>query len=204
MLAFLAPDAGPRPRRPSGTRRGDADPAHHRGPDRRGPRHPPSDRGQPLLRGPETGGQAPCPLLRRGADTEVPPLARARAPAQPGERRSVAGRQRPHLPRPVRLPAVEGLRYAFPNAMARLEPRSRELVALRDRVAAQPRIAAYLASDRRMPFNQQGIFRRYPELDAPAPRKPGAKRKGPATPRRRRPKTPVARRSRRPAARSGR
>ena len=42
------------------------------------------------------------------------------------------------------------------------------LVALRDRVAARPRIAAYLASDRRLAFNQQGIFRRYPELDAPA------------------------------------
>ncbi len=99
---------------------------------------------------------------------------------------------------------VEGLRYAFPNAMARLEPEIPRLAALRDRVAAHPRIAAYLASDRRLPFNQQGIFRRYPELDAPAPRKPGGKRKGPATPRRRRPKTPVARRSRRPAARSGR
>jgi glutathione S-transferase len=64
---------------------------------------------------------------------------------------------------------VEGLCYAFPNAMARLEPRLPRLVALRDRVAAQPRIAAYLASTRRLPFNQQGIFRRYPELDAPAP-----------------------------------
>jgi glutathione S-transferase len=64
---------------------------------------------------------------------------------------------------------VEGLRYAFPNAMARLEAKLPRLVALRDRVAARPRIAAYLASSRRIPFNQQGIFRRYPELDAPAP-----------------------------------
>jgi glutathione S-transferase len=65
---------------------------------------------------------------------------------------------------------VEGLRYAFPNAMARLEAKVPRLVALRDRVAKRPRIAAYLESKRRLPFNQQGIFRRYPELDAPAPR----------------------------------
>jgi glutathione S-transferase len=36
---------------------------------------------------------------------------------------------------------------------------------LHDRVAARPRIAAYLASDRRIPFNESGIFRHYPELD---------------------------------------
>jgi glutathione S-transferase len=54
--------------------------------------------------------------------------------------------------------------------MARLEPKLPRLVALRDRVAARPRIAAYLASERRIPFNEQGIFRRYPELDAPPPR----------------------------------
>lgn len=62
---------------------------------------------------------------------------------------------------------IEGLRYAFPNAMARLERRIPRLIALRDRVAARPRIAAYLASRRRLPFNQLGIFRRYPELDSP-------------------------------------
>jgi len=61
---------------------------------------------------------------------------------------------------------VEGLRYAFPRAMAKLEKRYPRLVALRDRVAARPRIAAYLASDRRIPFNENGIFRHYPELDA--------------------------------------
>jgi glutathione S-transferase len=66
---------------------------------------------------------------------------------------------------------VEGLRYAFPNAMARLAPKIPRLLALRDRVAARPRIAAYLASKRRLPFNRQGLFRRYPELDEPAPRR---------------------------------
>ena len=60
---------------------------------------------------------------------------------------------------------VDGLRYAFPRAMARREFRYPLLVALRDRVAARPRIAAYLASERRIRFNESGIFRRYPELD---------------------------------------
>jgi glutathione S-transferase len=63
---------------------------------------------------------------------------------------------------------VAGLRYAFPHAMARLEPKHKRVVAVHDRVAARPRIAAYLASDRRIPFNQHGIFRHYPELDAEA------------------------------------
>ncbi len=63
---------------------------------------------------------------------------------------------------------VEGLRYAFPRAMARLEPSLPCLVALHDRVATLPDVAAYLASPRRIAFNEQGIFRRYPELDAEA------------------------------------
>ncbi len=60
---------------------------------------------------------------------------------------------------------VAGLRYAFPRATARLERKCPRAVALHDRVAARPRIAAYLASDRRIPFNEQGIFRHYAELD---------------------------------------
>jgi glutathione S-transferase len=60
---------------------------------------------------------------------------------------------------------IEGLRFAFPRAMKRLERRHPNLVALRDRVARRPRLRAYLESDRRLPFNQQGIFRHYPELD---------------------------------------
>lgn len=63
---------------------------------------------------------------------------------------------------------LEGLAYAFPRAMAAREPTIPGLVALRERVRARPRLAAYLASDRRLPFNETGIFRRYPELDAPA------------------------------------
>ncbi len=60
---------------------------------------------------------------------------------------------------------VAGLRYAFPKAMKKLEPDHPGLTALHDRVAARPNIAAYLASKRRIPFNQYGIFRHYPELD---------------------------------------
>jgi len=60
---------------------------------------------------------------------------------------------------------VEGLRYAFPRAMQRQEKKIPRIAALRDRVAERPRIAAYLASKRRIAFNEDGIFRRYPELD---------------------------------------
>ena len=60
---------------------------------------------------------------------------------------------------------VEGLSYAFPKAMARELKKAPRVAALRDRVAKRPRIRAYLESDRRIPFNEQGIFRRYPELD---------------------------------------
>jgi len=60
---------------------------------------------------------------------------------------------------------LAGLRYAFPRAMARLEPNLPRLVALHDAVATRTRIAAYLASSRRMPFDEKGVFRHYPELD---------------------------------------
>jgi glutathione S-transferase len=60
---------------------------------------------------------------------------------------------------------MEGLDYAFPHAMRKIKaPRLKEN---RSRVAARPRLAAYLSSPRRIPFNRQGIFRHYPELDAP-------------------------------------
>ena len=60
---------------------------------------------------------------------------------------------------------IAGLRYAFPRAMTRLERRRAWVAALHERVAARPRIAAYLASPRRIPFNEHGIFRHYGELD---------------------------------------
>jgi glutathione S-transferase len=60
---------------------------------------------------------------------------------------------------------VEGLRYGFPKRMKKFEREIPKLVELRDRVAARPNIKTYLASDRRIPFNEDGIFRRYKELD---------------------------------------
>jgi glutathione S-transferase len=61
---------------------------------------------------------------------------------------------------------VEGLRYAFPKRMKRFEKEIPRLLVLHDRIAARPRIAAYLQSDRRIPFNEWGIFRAYKELDS--------------------------------------
>ena len=60
---------------------------------------------------------------------------------------------------------LAGLDYAFPRTMARLKPSHPKLTALYQDVPERPRIAAYLASARRMPFNQHGLFRHYPELD---------------------------------------
>ena len=61
---------------------------------------------------------------------------------------------------------LEGLAYAFPRGFARASQETPAVLALRERVRGRPRIAAYLASPRRVPFNQEGIFRRYRELDA--------------------------------------
>jgi glutathione S-transferase len=60
---------------------------------------------------------------------------------------------------------IEGLRYAFPNAMKRVERKIPRAVALHGKVAARPRLRTYLASKRRLSFNEWGIFRHYPELD---------------------------------------
>jgi glutathione S-transferase len=60
---------------------------------------------------------------------------------------------------------VDGLRYAFPKTMRRLDKKIPRVIALRDRVAARPRITAYLTSERWVGFNQDGIFRHYRELD---------------------------------------
>jgi glutathione S-transferase len=64
--------------------------------------------------------------------------------------------------------AVEGLSYAFPRAMAGFAARYPGLAALHDKVRQRPNIARYLASDRRLAFNETGIFRHYPELDQDA------------------------------------
>ena len=62
---------------------------------------------------------------------------------------------------------VEGLRYAFPACMRQIEPDLPGLIAIHDAVAELPGVRAYLASERRIPFNEDGIFRHYPELDEP-------------------------------------
>ena len=61
---------------------------------------------------------------------------------------------------------VDGMRYAFPSAMAKLEKKVPRVVALYHLVEKRPRIGAYLASEDRIPFNEMGIFRHYKELDA--------------------------------------
>lgn len=60
---------------------------------------------------------------------------------------------------------IAGLGYAFPRLIERIESDYPRLIALHGRIAAEPRIAAYLASERRIPFNEDGIFRHYEELD---------------------------------------
>jgi glutathione S-transferase len=60
---------------------------------------------------------------------------------------------------------VEGLRYAFPKGASRALKKAPRVLALHAGVQRNRRLAAYLASERRIAFNEQGIFRCYPELD---------------------------------------
>ena len=60
----------------------------------------------------------------------------------------------------------QGLSYAFPRAMATVAPRYPRLRAMVEAVAAIDTVAAYRVSDRCLPFNEDGVFRHYPELDA--------------------------------------
>ena len=60
---------------------------------------------------------------------------------------------------------IAGLRYAFPVAMARRKRHYPRLIALHDKVAGRPEISAYLSSARRIDFNEDGVFRDYPELE---------------------------------------
>ncbi len=60
---------------------------------------------------------------------------------------------------------IRGLDYAFPNHMQRYLPQIPKLIALKDRVGERPGICSYLSSERCIDFNNDGIFRAYPELD---------------------------------------
>ena len=62
---------------------------------------------------------------------------------------------------------LAGLEYAFPNGYAEVMRDAPGLAELRRRVVSRPRLAEYLSSTRRIAFNEDGIFRRYPELDLP-------------------------------------
>ncbi|MBX6366412.1 MAG: glutathione S-transferase [Rhodospirillales bacterium] len=84
--------------------------------------------------------------------------------ARNGQGRHLVGRRLTYADLSL-FQVVAGLRYAFPRAMERIEKKLPRVVSLHDRVAERPGIAAYLASKRRLPFSEQGIFRHYPELD---------------------------------------
>ena len=60
---------------------------------------------------------------------------------------------------------IEGLLYAFPRTMTQILKGVPRVAALHRFIAQRPRIRAYLDSDRRLAFSEQGIFRHYPELD---------------------------------------
>jgi glutathione S-transferase len=60
---------------------------------------------------------------------------------------------------------IEGFRHMFPRRMATLEPTIPKLMAIHEQVANLSAVRSYLKSDRRIPFSEDGIFRRYPELD---------------------------------------
>lgn len=81
-----------------------------------------------------------------------------------GDGRHAVGRRHSYVDLSL-FQLMAGLEYAFPNAMKKLRRRTSRLRALGERVAERPNIAAYLASTRRIPFNEDGIFRHYPELD---------------------------------------
>lgn len=61
---------------------------------------------------------------------------------------------------------VAGLRYAMPRATKRVLAHCPRVVALHERVFARPRIRRYVESGRRVAFNDDDLFRHYPELDA--------------------------------------
>lgn len=83
----------------------------------------------------------------------------------PGNRGYMIGRSLSYVDLSM-FQVIDGLRYAFPHMMAGLEEDIPGLVALHDRVIQRPNVAAYVNSERRLPFNEDGIFRHYSELDA--------------------------------------
>ena len=84
--------------------------------------------------------------------------------ANPGGDRWLIGKSLTYVDLSI-FQVIAGLNYALPRAMKGLSRKHPKLTALHQRVQERPRIAAYLASSRRIPFNERGIFRHYPEQD---------------------------------------
>ena len=84
--------------------------------------------------------------------------------ANPGSDRHLIGKSLTYVDLSM-FQVFAGLSYAFPRAMKGMSRKHPRLTALHQRVQERPRIAAYLASGRRIPFNEHGIFRHYSELD---------------------------------------
>jgi glutathione S-transferase len=81
-----------------------------------------------------------------------------------GDGKHLVGRKRSYVDLSM-FHLVAGLRYSFPKAMKRVTPKIPKLARLHDAVEGDARLAAYLASPRRLAFNEHDLFRRYPELD---------------------------------------
>jgi glutathione S-transferase len=80
------------------------------------------------------------------------------------KQRWLVGRERSYVDLSL-FQIIEGLAYAFPTALEALAPKIPRLLELHVRVASRPNLVEYLSSERRIPFNEDGIFRRYPALD---------------------------------------
>jgi glutathione S-transferase len=61
---------------------------------------------------------------------------------------------------------ISGLDYAFPKSTRALLKSCPRVAALHEAVFARPRIRAYVESGRRLPFNNDDVFRRYADLPA--------------------------------------
>ena len=103
--------------------------------------------------------------VSRRACAEIPRLLRARGRGNPAGSGLLVGQDVTYADLSL-FQVVAGLRYAFPKMMAKIGPIAAARRIARS-IADEPRIASYLASSRRIAFNEEGIFRHYAELDPP-------------------------------------
>ena len=154
ILQYLGPKLGLAPRRGRPPLR-PRPAAHDHGFRGRGSRHASPDRDRPLLRGPEEGGEGARRGVPQRSRAEISRLFRARAARQSGRSSACVGDSSPpSICRCFR--SGRACAYAFPHAFADAEALYPALAALAESVAARPNVAAYLASDRRIPFNEFG------------------------------------------------